>query len=81
MNKIRLLLEKLGCSEINFDTFQGVERVEFMMEDRLYSAPIDEVPEDLTTGKIESSFLFFSCCGDEMRGIETDLCPTCEEHC
>lgn len=23
---------------------------------------------------------FYSCCGDDMRGNDYDLCPTCKEH-
>jgi hypothetical protein len=23
---------------------------------------------------------FYSCCGDDMRGKDFDLCPTCKEH-
>lgn len=25
--------------------------------------------------------VFFSCCGDDIRGNDIDLCPTCYEHC
>ena len=25
--------------------------------------------------------VFFSCCGDDIRGNDIDLCPTCFEHC
>ena len=28
------------------------------------------------TGKV-----FYSCCGDDIRGNDIDLCPTCYEHC
>jgi hypothetical protein len=28
------------------------------------------------TGKV-----YYSCCGDDMRGFDIDLCPTCKEHC
>ncbi len=28
------------------------------------------------TGKV-----FTSCCGDDIRGNDIDLCPTCYEHC
>lgn len=23
---------------------------------------------------------YYSCCGDDMRGADIDICPTCKEH-
>jgi hypothetical protein len=25
--------------------------------------------------------VYYSCCGDDIRGNDIDLCPTCYEHC
>jgi len=25
--------------------------------------------------------VYISCCGDDIRGNDIDLCPTCYEHC
>lgn len=36
----------------------------------------EECPECEGTGKV-----FYSCCGDDIRGNDIDLCPTCHEHC
>ena len=44
-------------------------------------------PEDREDEQIECEYcegtgrLFFSCCGDDIRGNDIDLCPTCHEHC
>lgn len=37
---------------------------------------ITECPECEGTGKV-----FYSCCGDDIRGNDIDICPTCHEHC
>lgn len=29
----------------------------------------------------ESGWVIFSCCGDDLRGSDTYMCPTCHEHC
>ena len=26
-------------------------------------------------------YVILSCCGDNIKGNDTDLCPTCLEHC
>ena len=26
-------------------------------------------------------YVVLSCCGDNIKGNDTDLCPTCLEHC
>lgn len=26
-------------------------------------------------------YLIYSCCGDDIKGNDIDLCPTCYEHC
>jgi len=45
-----------------------------------HSKQFDNVPGDCTacdgTGEV-----YESCCGDDMRYVDTDICPTCREHC
>ncbi len=28
-----------------------------------------------------TGFVCYSCCGDDIKGNDIDLCPTCYEHC
>jgi hypothetical protein len=46
-------------------------------EEKNYHSPGHvECPECEGEGKVH-----FSCCGDDIKGNDTDLCPTCLEHC
>jgi hypothetical protein len=40
---------------------------------------IDEYTPDCTSCE-GTGDNFYSCCGDDMRGNDYDICPTCKEH-
>ena len=53
------------------------ERESLRMEAEADAQPrAEECQECEGTGRV-----FYSCCGDDIRGNDIDLCPTCHEHC
>ena len=45
-----------------------------------HSRQFDNVPEDCLSCE-GTGTIYESCCGDDMRYVDTDICPTCREHC
>ena len=45
-----------------------------------HSRQFDNVPKDCLECE-GTGITYESCCGDDMRYVDTDICPTCHEHC
>lgn len=46
--------------------------------DRNEDVKIEMIECDVCNG---AGKLYFSCCGDDMPNSDSDICPTCKEHC
>lgn len=74
-------MENITCKE-DYEAYKKAENeAAAERHDKRMEAEADALPHRKECTMCEGTgLMYISCCGDDIRGNDIDLCPTCGEH-